>query len=571
MKRLKLFFLNLPLTGKMLTVYVAVLIPTLALASSLYLANLNTMRQVYLQGQRYEIAAAGHNLTVQTNQIMAAANLIQESAALLELLDNNDINMSRFMFYYLRDVQPLLRIANHNPHIRNIRIYSFGDMIINMNFGLASLHAGGIDEGFANAVPGVSGFWTVDWRNGQPLLRYYRAIYATSWPFRRGLLELEIDFPALASTLQEIDAKSLFFITRGGDVIRYEDGIFHLYDSDIEYDAHLPTAFEFSFQNRFPDILVFMNPLEVTVAGGRFIVLIFVTMILVFTALYILLSKSIINRLQAFTSHLRRSTVESLEPFTSEYNDEIGIVIRSYDDLVVRTNTLIHENLIAQLRKQEAEYYALQSQIKPHFLYNILENIRMSAEANADHETADMLTTLGGYMRYSLNMSSLPIALEQELASARNYLQIHKIRMKDKINYSIEISTEIDDIFVPRFLLQPLLENAIKHGYRLDHPLQIHVTVIDGATHNRPDHVVLTVENDGNGIAREKLQQLQGMLRLKETDESNHIGLLNVNRRITTFYRTEEECIILESEEEQGVRLTILLKRGNHFYEDTNR
>ena len=573
MRKIKLAFLNLSLTGKMIVIYIiAVLVPTFALATGLFIVNTNALQQTYYHNQRYEVASARANLNMQATQIMAAANLLQESSTLLDILGNVHPDVSNLIFYYLRDIQPLLTVANSNPNIQNIRIYGFEDMLINMRFGLTSLRYLEMPEGFADTVGVVTGTWIVIWEEQQPVLKYFRTIYAPTFPFRRGLLEFKVDINILTQLFYEFNTESLFIVISDSNIIHYQGDTFHRYTgiNDIAIDHH-HMIYDIPLQHGLPNIIISVPPMRTSPEQHLFILLVLTIMITVFTTLYFLLTKFITVRLQEFKQHIQRTDIENLKPFDSESKDEIGVVVSSYNDLVNRTNTLIHENLIVQLKNKEAEYYALQSQIKPHFLYNILENIRMSAEANRDVETADMLTVLGNYMRYSLNMSSQPIPLELELSSARNYLQIHKIRMKEKIEYSIEVSTEIDDVFVPRFLIQPLLENAIKHGYRLDQLLNIHVSVTDGGVDRPPDYVILTIENDGNGIPYDQLQQLQEQLRTKETAESNHIGLLNVNRRISTFYQMEEECIFLESNDGNGVVITILLKRGDHFYENTNR
>ena len=564
MRKIKLFFLNLSLTGKMIVFYIiAVLLPTFALGTGLYFVNMNAMRQTYYQNQRYEVASVGASLNVQTTRILAAANLLQESSSLLNILGGVYPNMSHTIFYYLRDVQPLLNVANTNPHIQNIRIYGFGDMLLNMHFGVTSMRYLAMHEGFADGVDGVAGTWIVLWEEQEPILKYYRIIHAPTFPFRRGLLEFRVDIDFLIEPFRSFNTESLYFIVSDHEIIRYQDNAFYrlTYQDEMTVNDR-KLAFDVVLQSGLPDMKIYIRPVDSMPEQHTFILLMLIITITVFTALYFLLTKFITGRLQEFKQHIQRTDIVDIKPFDSESKDEIGVVISSYNDLVARTNTLIHENLLAQLKKKEAEYYALQSQIKPHFLYNILENIRMSAEANDDSETANMLTILGNYMRYSLNMGSLPISLEQELLTARNYLQIHKIRMKEKIEYSIEISTEIDDVLVPRFLIQPLLENAVKHGYCLDQPLHIHVSITDGEILGRPDCVILTIKNDGNGIAAEQLQELQRKLRLKETAESNHIGLLNVNRRISTFYQMEEECIFLESHDGEGATITILLKRG---------
>lgn len=564
MKKIKFIFLNLSLTRKMaVTYFIAVLLPTLALAVGLYFVSLNAMQEANYQNQRYEIASASANLNIQTTHIMSSANLLQESSSLLDILGGVHPDMSHTMFYYLRDVQPLLNVANTNPHIQNIRIYGFNDMLLNMHFGLTSLRYLEMHEGFAEAVSGISGTWIVTWEDDEPLLKYYRTLYASSFPFRRGLLEFIVDINTLIEPFQNFDMESLYMITQHGEVIRYYNNDFSRYtnmtDEIQSHENHL--IFDIPLQQGLPDIIISIHPMEVFYEQNLFILFILAIMITVFTTLYFLLTKFITTRLQSFKQHIQSTDIENLKPFDSESKDEIGVVVSSYNHLVARTNTLIHENLIAQLKKKEAEYYALQSQIKPHFLYNTLENIRMSAETNEDIDTAEMLATLGKHMRYSLNMSNHPIRLEEELFSAQNFLQIHKIRMKEKIHYDIEVSTEINDIFVPRFLLQPLLENAIQHGYRLEKQLCINICVIDGEEQQKPDVILVIIQDNGNGIEEKQLHQLQEKLKNKETEATHHIGLLNVNSRVSTFYNFEEECILLESEENIGTKITIMLKK----------
>ena len=236
------------------------------------------------------------------------------------------------------------------------------------------------------------------------------------------------------------------------------------------------------------------------------------------------------------------------------------MAVGAYNELVERTNSLINENLRVQIQKRESDYYALHAQIHPHFLYNILENIRMSAEAHGDSDTADMLLALGKHMRYNLNMSSQPITLEEELASAKNYLQIHKMRNKN-IRSEILIATEIDQVYCPRFLLQPLLENALQHGYSLERPLHIRVQIIDGEEMERPGEVCICIEDNGNGIPEEVLLPLKEKLLRKEVEKSNHVGLLNVNSRLSVFCGAKEGCIFIESRPGEGTSVICCLKR----------
>ena len=567
---LKLLFLNLPLAGKITVTYIiAVLLPSLSMTIVLHYVNLTALRQMHYYNLRYEIAAASANFNMQKLQIVTATNLLQESATLLDILGGAHPSLSPTMFYYLRDVQPLLNVINANPYIQNIRIYGFDSMLVNMHFGLSSLQYMNAEEGFLDTVGGGIGKWIVRWQEEEPILKYYRILHTSTFPFRRGLLEIQANSHMLTNSFNNVDAGAFYFKTSTGDIVRYENDIFTKYNYIGQFEPDIGgLRFDIPFQNSFPRVWIYAKPMETIQPQNQFFLFVLTVITIIFTALYFLLTRSMTNRLQTFSYHIQQADIETLKPFDSDYKDEIGVVIDSYNNLVDKTNSLIHENLIVKLEKRETEYYALQSQIKPHFLYNTLENIRMSAEANSDMDTAAMITTLGRHLRYSLNISSRPVRLEDEIYSAKHYLQIHKIRMKEKIHYDIEISTEIDDVYVPKFILQPLIENSVMHGYRIEQKLHIHIRVEDGE--HKPGSVVVVIQDNGNGIVPERLHQLQEKLRRQESGGANHIGLLNVNSRLCTFYSFEAEGLKLESEEGKGTKISILLERGHKVYENTD-
>jgi len=422
---------------------------------------------------------------------------------------------------------------------------------------------------FITEIEAADGLWLVDWTDEKPLLKYYRSLYTTNFRSNLGVAEFTLDFDSIVAPLNNISATALYFIINDTTIIQYQDNSFSPYLGDPK-ELRANTFFSsIQAQNDFPEILITTTSPAIITYQNRFLLLALPILIMVFTLLYFLLTKSITDRLVALEIHISQTKTDNLKSFKSDYKDEIGIVINAYNNLVTQTNTLIHENFLVTLKKKEADYYALQSQIKPHFLYNILENIRMSAETHHDSETADMLTALGKYMRYSLNISHHSISLTDELYSAKNYLQIHKIRMKEKIDVEIGVFTETTDVFVPRFLLQPLIENSVLHGYCLERQLQIRIVVKDAT--GKPDFVVLELIDNGNGITKERLSELQDMIRQEKSTDINHIGLLSVSNRINTIYNDNESShFFIESCEGNGCKITLLLKRGKPHHENIN-
>lgn len=558
-------FMNMALTGKMLVIYLlAVLCPTLLLITIFYESNLRGLEQTYYENQEKSILYAKENLTVSLNQIAAASNYYQNSETLIELLNGAYPDVSNTLFYYIRDVVPLIQATRVNPNIQEVYIYGYKEYAVNMEKGLVSASRFDRGEEFLNKVRSGKEVWefTFD-KDEEPQLRYYRDIYINSYPYDIGILMFDLKFQDILKSFSEQVEWSFFLQQSDGTLAGYENETFVRYEGVPEVLEDTSNhSYTLALSDGFPQILVSIPPMEKPGRQSSLLGLSIMVLILVFTVFYFLFNFSIAGRLRNFAAHLRTANEEELLPFEDNgYQDEVGVAITSYNELVARTNSLINENLKAQIQRRESDYYALQAQIRPHFLYNVLENIRMSAETNRDPVTADMLLALGKHMRYSLNTSPKPVALEEELYSAKNYLQIYKIRLKDKIQYKVLMAAEIEDVYCPRFLLQPLLENALNHGFRLDRPLNIQVMVSEGEEWGRKDCVRVCIEDDGNGIPEEKLAKLQQKLKCREVEQSNHVGLLNVNSRLASYQGSESGCIFLESREGEGTRLCFYLYR----------
>lgn len=560
-------FMNFGITKKLILLYLfVILLPTSLLLSHFYKLNMASLEQSYYESQQNILLSAKETLSAQMTQISSAYNYYQQSDALSELLNGAYPDASSTLYYYFKDLVPLFKSTKINGLIKNVGIYGYKEYSLNMKYGFGSVDMLDRDESFLASLPVDSGLWEICMEKGadSPTLRFYRNIYTNIYPYNRGVLVFYVNpYDFFDSFYSQVQCP-FYFSVPDGSYIGYNNGVFIRYDEKPQALTDTSSKIQ---ELRFPDGCPVMEipilPLDTVKARSQFLPLALVVPLILFTVFYFLMNLSINRRLGGFTRHLQNASAEELMPFeTTPYQDEIGIAIKAYNNMLARTNSLIHENLKVRIQKQNSDYYALQAQIKPHFLYNILENIRMNAEAHNDSSTADMLLLLGRHMRYNLNMSWHPLHLEEELYAARNYLQIHEIRMKDKINYEISIATEIDDVWCPRFLLQPLLENAIQHGYALDRPLHICVSVTESENQLWPDCVRVVIEDNGNGISPERLLELQEKLRTKTLEEERHVGLLNVNGRLSSFLQTKKGAITISGSPDKGTSIVFYLKRG---------
>lgn len=222
--------------------------------------------------------------------------------------------------------------------------------------------------------------------------------------------------------------------------------------------------------------------------------------------------------------------------------DEIGYLTNSFNLMIEGLEKSIQENYEVNLslrdaiiKKREAELYALQSQINPHFLFNTLESIRMKLLSSENNiEASNMVYNLSKILRKALNWQGDMILLREEIDFVCCYVEIQKSRFKDKIEAYYDIPEKLLDIHIPKLLIQPIVENAIKHGIENKKgkgTIRISIREIE-------ERIQITVSDNGNGIEAHKLEDIRSSL----TDENiNHkegrsIGIRNIHERIIIHY-----------------------------------
>jgi DNA-binding response OmpR family regulator len=197
---------------------------------------------------------------------------------------------------------------------------------------------------------------------------------------------------------------------------------------------------------------------------------------------------------------------------------------------------------IAQL-SQQLHLQMLRYQLNPHFLFNALISTRVLVYE--DQETAaTVLTKLSEYLHYLLSNNGVFVSLEEEIKAAKHYLDIEKIRFKDKLSVNISINSENKDVSVPALILQPLLENAMKYGMKTSpKPLKIELSI-----YIKGDLLNLSVSNSGQWVTKKENN-------IPEAD-SLGIGLRNIRWRLNQLYPSHN-CL---SFKEENQKVTVLIQ-----------
>lgn len=220
--------------------------------------------------------------------------------------------------------------------------------------------------------------------------------------------------------------------------------------------------------------------------------------------------------------------------------DEIAEFGYHFKSMLGKINNLIADAVNKQAAAKETELKALKTQIDSHFLYNTLENIKMMAEIEEKYEISDAVTSLGEMMRYNLRWKNDFVVLEEELNYIRNYIDIMNLRLDGLLELNIEVDRDLLDQEVLKMSLQPIVENAIKHGIipkNLSSKgiLKVSATYLD-------ESVIIDITDNGVGMSAAQRELLNASIKSGQKTEpasvnnGNGIGILNVNERIKLYY-----------------------------------
>ena len=252
---------------------------------------------------------------------------------------------------------------------------------------------------------------------------------------------------------------------------------------------------------------------------------------------------------------------EGLRIDTSEKDQELLLIAETTNDMLDRLEKNIHDIYQLELSQKDANMRALQAQINPHFMYNTLEFLRMYAVMESQDELADIIYEFSSLLRNNIS-DERETTLKQELEFCRKYSYLCMVRYPKSIAYGFKISPELEEMRIPKFTLQPLVENYFAHG--VDHRRTDNVISIKAL--KGQGFVEILVEDNGRGMTAEKLASLQEKLAQRSFEheasysgERQSIGIVNVHERFVLYFGDRYQ-ISVESAEQEGVRYHIIIQ-----------
>ncbi len=249
-----------------------------------------------------------------------------------------------------------------------------------------------------------------------------------------------------------------------------------------------------------------------------------------------------------------------IEPKTE---DELKSLVGGFNKMVVNIRRLTdqiqtetEERKKVELASLKFQLDLLQSQINPHFIHNTLNSIQYLALRDGAHEAREMIQSLNLLLRASMSVGVEIVPLEDEIRYLEGYINIQKNRYKERFRVTKRICEDANLFYIPKLILQPLVENALYHGI-LPKESKERIGEIVIEIKKEQNELVFVISDDGIGMDEDKLQNIYNEMNTKKSGGYNHIGLNNVNERLKLYFGSECRLVI---NSKTGVGTSVMFK-----------
>ncbi len=540
-----------------------------------------------------EIGFAQSKTVSRMSAMQTAVEQIADDEDIISFVDSNHTTLDST---YARNSERVLRrLQQIATYTEDARLY-----VVSKNDALRSytqfryhlsdvLALPWIDSDVLSAANSTKTYWSIGkWVNGETVLICYRGVYENTEPYQiKELVVSSVPVSTLCATMRsQTKTTDTVLVNEDGVAIAATDQRFlrpktaaqllravskkewtrvdgeriltaseHLGDSGETFSAWQIIAVSY-YANYFSRLI-------------KALLLIAISFLLALALLIWLtrmVTQNIVKRNAVVLQHIGHIASEDFT-INSELDgvDEFYLINEELNGLGIRLNRLIRDELQSQIEHQQLQLafqdqqiVALQNQINPHYIVNTLEAIRMKLLIRGEEESAQMVCYLAQSLRvYAWSPHSM-ITVAEEIDFLEQYLVLQNYRFIDKIKYNISAQEDVYAVNVPRFLIQPLIENAIKHGFKNTvSDAQIDISFVrDG------EYFYITVEDNGLGMEEETLARLRERFASESLDVSasgGHIGLTNVQHRIRLLYG--EDCgMTVESKSGEGTKIIMKLR-----------
>lgn len=322
----------------------------------------------------------------------------------------------------------------------------------------------------------------------------------------------------------------------------------------INGNAYYLTSYETKNQTMLLTLCPIPNVRSFFSSRPLLVTLLFLLSITFFIALLMTLFKKYTQQIDSIVAGMTVSTQNALTTHITvdDKEAELKTVSETFNNLIDNINNYVEKSYVLELKQKDAELRSLQSQINPHFLYNTLEFIRMSALKDGNEDLSEMIYILGQLFRNSITQQK-ETTLYEEVESSKLYMKLFQTKHPNKIAYQFSLASDVEQLILPKFIIQPLIENYVLHGVdykKTNNVIQLKAFKID-------QNLVIQIVDNGKGIKEDQLIKMTNYLNETE-DALTSVGFKNVNERLKLFFGNDYQ-MTLTSEPHKETKILLII------------
>lgn len=295
-------------------------------------------------------------------------------------------------------------------------------------------------------------------------------------------------------------------------------------------------------------------------------VIVGIIVILLSSAVSFLISSRITRPVREMTKLVKLVAQGNLDvKYEAKTRDELKDLGDGINNMTSNLKELINKVYVEEIQLKQAQLENLKSKINPHFLYNTLDTIYWMLIIAKQNDTAKLVVALSDMLRYSISKSGDQVTVREEIKQVDNYLYIQKTRFKDRLDVEYDIEDSILDSYVMKLIIQPIVENAIKHG--LECQSKKGKIIIKGF--EKDNGIAIQIIDDGKGMTEDEASNVLSTGHYSATLKKPGLGINNVNERIKMFYG-QEYGLSIESKPGEGTCVGVYIPKVMNPGGDSN-
>lgn len=567
-RRLYRRFMDFSLAKKMLFLYLLIVLFPVVAFTTLYLGSMvDELNAQYREGREALLDQAAQSIQNNLSQIDYCSSSLQASSSIREYVEDADLSNGDGVYLYLTGVKSTFdQLRASNQFLESIRVYRDTPRSMNDPYNVLNEEDSPYLSALTVPLNATGSTLVLDLQQGGSKCVILKRLYSDKYYRQIGTTEIVCDADYLFSPLHFVENGEYLLLQLDDAYYR----ISHIPGEDkLAVKAFsgeavgLPNLAQASLEGVEAQLLYYYPDIHVSFHRSFWTTLAIVVAILAFFSLiYYVVYLSITKRITGLTHHITAISPQAPTPYQPGkplYWDEIGELTYRFNEMVERIDFLINQSYRQEKLVQQAQYYAMESQITPHFLYNTLESINMLLLLEDYEKASAMLLLFSKFLRYNVSWKTEETTLKNELDHIRDYLELYACRMGDRFHYRLDLSEECLDARCPYFMLQPLVENSFKHGFQNRvGSLSLEVRVFP-----QGEDAVMELTDNGQGISEESREALnRSLAQGLDPPSPTGVGLHNVNNRIQLLCGKQYGLTILPREE--GFCLRIRLPNTPH-------